>query len=42
MPIDKFVPGQHIGVTKGAFEVPDTIEGSNDEIAKLFIGSVEV
>ncbi|MGZ0020234.1 type II toxin-antitoxin system Phd/YefM family antitoxin [Nitrosomonas sp. wSCUT-2] len=42
VPIDKFAPGQRIGVAKGAFEVPDNIDGSNDEIAKLFTGRVEV
>ena len=39
VPVDKFLPGQRIGVAKGAFEVPANIDKNNEEIAKLFIGS---
>jgi len=42
VPIDKQVPGQRIGVAKGAFEIPANIDGSNEEVAKLFLGGVEV
>jgi len=42
VPIDKLVPGQRIGVAKGAFEIPANIDGSNEEVAKLFLGGVEV
>ena len=36
VPMDMAMPGQRIGVAKGAFEVPDNIDTSNDEVAKLF------
>lgn len=32
------LPGQRIGVAKGAFEVPDDIDASNAEMAALFQG----
>lgn len=31
--------GKRIGVAKGCFEVPDSIDANNEEIAKLFSGS---
>lgn len=31
-------PGQRIGVAKGRFEVPDTIDAPNDEVASGFVG----
>jgi antitoxin (DNA-binding transcriptional repressor) of toxin-antitoxin stability system len=31
--------GKRIGVAKGCFEVPDSIDADNEEIAKLFSGS---
>ncbi|NOS96397.1 MAG: prevent-host-death protein [Methylotenera sp.] len=43
-PVAKLVPiaavalGQRLGVAKGAFKVPDNIDGSNHEIAGLFLG----
>ena len=42
VPIDKLLHGQRIGVAKGAFEIPANIDGSNEEVAKLFLGGVEV
>ncbi len=44
-PAAKLVPvataslGQRIGVAKGAFDVPDNIDISNHEIARLFFGA---
>ncbi|HLA34001.1 MAG TPA: type II toxin-antitoxin system Phd/YefM family antitoxin [Rhodocyclaceae bacterium] len=41
-PAAKLVPietaGQRIGVAQGAFEVPETIDAHNDEVARLFVG----
>ena len=37
VPIDTVPGGQRIGVAKGKFEVPDTIDAHNDEVARLFI-----
>ena len=33
--------GQRIGVAKGKFEVPDTIDAHNDEVARLFMGGAQ-
>lgn len=38
VPMDISMSGQRIGIAKGAFEVPDNIDASNDEVAKLFLG----
>jgi prevent-host-death family protein len=38
LPIDAAPAGQRIGVAKGMFEVPDTIDAHNDEVARLFTG----
>ena len=38
VPIDTPPPGKRIGVAKGLFEVPDTIDAHNDEVAQLFMG----
>ena len=38
--IDVSMPGQRIGIAKGAFDVPDNIDTSNDELAKLFLGEL--
>ena len=35
--IDVSMPGQRIGIAKGAFDVPDNIDTGNDEVAKLFL-----
>ncbi len=42
-PVAKLVPinatsEKRIGIAKGIFEVPDDINGHNDEMARLFIG----
>lgn len=43
-PVAKLVPlnnvqhSQRIGVAQGKFEVPDSIDTHNDEIARLFMG----
>lgn len=43
-PVAKLVPmetvsaSRRIGVAKGKFDVPDTIDAHNDEVARLFMG----
>ncbi|NMF96143.1 type II toxin-antitoxin system prevent-host-death family antitoxin [Aromatoleum toluolicum] len=39
VPIDAVSAGQRIGVAKGKFEVPDTIDAHNEEVARLFLGA---
>jgi prevent-host-death family protein len=36
VPIDATLSGQRIGIAKGVFEVPDTIDAHNEEVARLF------
>lgn len=36
--IETIPTGQRIGVAKGKFEVPDTIDAHNEEVARLFMG----
>ncbi len=38
VPVDVSMPGQRIGIAKGAFEVPDNIDTNNDEVTDLFLG----
>ncbi len=38
VPMETSAPGLRIGVAKGAFEVPDDIDSSNNEVAQLFLG----
>lgn len=38
VPVDAVSAGQRIGVAKGKFEVPDSIDVHNDEVARLFMG----
>lgn len=38
VPTDTVPIGQRIGVAKGKFEVPDTIDAHNEEVARLFMG----
>lgn len=38
VPMDAVPPGKRIGVAKGKFEVPDSIDAHNDEVARLFLG----
>ena len=40
IPIDTAPAGKRIGVTKGLFVLPDTIDAHNDEVSKLFTGEV--
>ena len=37
VPIDVAPPANRIGVAKGLFVVPDSIDEHNDEIARLFL-----
>ncbi|MEW6446287.1 MAG: type II toxin-antitoxin system Phd/YefM family antitoxin [Pseudomonadota bacterium] len=39
VPIDAAPMGRRIGVAKGVFEVPDSIDEHNEEVANLFYGS---
>ncbi len=36
VPIIEQSAGPRIGIAKGLFEVPDDIDGANDEIARMF------
>jgi antitoxin (DNA-binding transcriptional repressor) of toxin-antitoxin stability system len=38
VPMEATSAGQRIGIAKGKFEVPDTIDAHNDEVARLFMG----
>ncbi len=38
VPMDTAPSGKRIGVAKGLFEVPDSIDAHNDEVARLFLG----
>ena len=38
VPIDTVLAGKRIGVAKGKFKVPDSIDAHNDEVAQLFLG----
>ena len=38
VPVDTVPAGQRIGVARGRFEVPDTIDAHNKEVAGLFMG----
>ncbi|WP_028311559.1 type II toxin-antitoxin system Phd/YefM family antitoxin [Derxia gummosa] len=39
VPIDEPAPGPRIGVAKGRFDIPDSIDEHNDEVARLFVGA---
>lgn len=39
VPMDTAPLEKRIGVAKGLFEVPDSIDAHNDEVARLFMGS---
>ncbi len=41
VPIHTAPPGKRIGVAKGLFVVPDSIDAHNDDVAQLFIGVVQ-
>lgn len=38
VPVDTVPAGQRIGVARGRFEVPDSIDAHNEEVAGLFMG----
>ncbi|MGE0049347.1 MAG: type II toxin-antitoxin system Phd/YefM family antitoxin [Acidithiobacillus sp.] len=38
VPVDSVQAGKRIGVAKGKFEVPDSIDAHNEEIEFLFLG----
>jgi prevent-host-death family protein len=38
VPVDAAPLGKRIGVAKGIFEVPDSIDAHNAEVAQLFLG----
>lgn len=38
VPIDTVPVGKRIGVAKDKFEVPDSIDVHNDEVARMFLG----
>lgn len=38
VPMDAAPAGQRLGVAKGLFEVPYTIDAHNDEVSQLFMG----
>ena len=38
VPMDAVPAGLRIGAAKGKFEVPDTIDAHNEEVARLFMG----
>ncbi|MDB5789089.1 type II toxin-antitoxin system Phd/YefM family antitoxin [Caballeronia mineralivorans] len=38
VPLENVPAGKRIGIAKGAFEVPDSIDAHNKEIAELFLG----
>lgn len=46
-PVAKLVPletapaEKRIGLAKGLFVVPDTVDKHNDEVAKLFLGAAQ-
>jgi prevent-host-death family protein len=42
VPLEGTSAGQRIGVAKGKFEVPDNIDAGNEEVARLFLGEVEL
>ena len=41
VPIDTAPSGKRIGVAKGLFVVPDSIDVHNDEVARLFMGEMQ-
>jgi antitoxin (DNA-binding transcriptional repressor) of toxin-antitoxin stability system len=41
VPMDPVPAGQRIGIAKGKFQVPDTIDTHNAEVAQLFMGRMQ-
>lgn len=38
VPMDTVPAGKRLGVAKGKFKVPDSIDTHNDEVARMFLG----
>jgi len=38
VPLDTVAIGKRIGVAKGKFKVPDSIDAHSEEVARLFLG----
>jgi len=38
VPLDAVSPAQRIGIAKGLFTLPDSIDTRNEEVARLFAG----
>jgi len=38
VPMDTVPTGKRIGVAKGKFKMPDSIDAHNNEVARLFLG----
>lgn len=38
VPIDSVSAGKRIGIAKGKFKVPDSIDAHNEEVARIFFG----
>ena len=38
VPMDNVPAGKRIGVAKGKFKVPDSVDVHNDEVARMFLG----
>jgi len=38
VPMDTVPAGKRIGVAKGKFKVPDSIDAHNEEVARMFLG----
>jgi antitoxin (DNA-binding transcriptional repressor) of toxin-antitoxin stability system len=38
VPMDSASAGKRIGIAKGKFKVPDSIDAHNEEVARLFLG----
>lgn len=37
VPVNTVSTGHRIGIAKGRFQVPDSIDSSNDDVARLFL-----
>lgn len=40
VPIEAAPAGKRLGIAKGVFELPESIDLHNDEVARLFMGKV--
>lgn len=38
VPMDSVTTGKRIGIAKGKFTAPESIDSHNDEVARLFLG----